>query len=230
MSRISLWYAGLSRRTRMIIAGAGIVVAVAVAILVIYMIMTPDQVEVRYGTIVRDPIDGHVWEDNTQTAWVDPGDAGNYRVEYIDKLSPEHEQQLAELQAQEAEEQQAVEESSGMEAIEAAVPADLVQDLQTLESNIQAMGQDVISGLELANQIAETKSALINVYNQVAAYPNIPETQHYKDQVLAALNKYIQACDIALEMIASGDFSRQLEAQALIDEATAILQGLVPTF
>jgi hypothetical protein len=214
----------------MLIAGAGIVVAVAVAVLVIYMIMTPDQVEVRYGTIVRDPIDGHVWEDNTQTAWVDASDAGNYKVEYIDKLSPEHEQQLAELQAQEAAEQQAVEESSGMEAIEAAVPSDLMQDLKTLESNIHTMGQDVISGLELANQIAETKSALVSVYNQVAEFPVIPEAQHYKDQTLTALNKYIQACDIALEMIASGDFSRQLEAQALMDEATAIFQSLIPSF
>ena len=214
----------------MLIAGAGIAAAVVVAVLVLYMIMTPDQVEVRYGTIVRDPIDGHVWEDNTQTAWVDPSEAGNYKVEYIDQLSEEHEQQLAEMQAEQAAEQQAVEESTGMEAIETAVPADLMQDLRTLESNIQVMGQDVISGLEMANQIAETKSALIATYNQIAEYPVIPEAQHYKDQTLAALNKYIQACDIALEMIASGDFSRQYEAQALVEEATAIIQDLIPTF
>jgi hypothetical protein len=213
----------------MFIAGAGIALAAVVAVLVIYMIMTPDQVEVRYGTIVRDPIDGHVWEDNTQTAWVDPSEAGNYKVEYIDKLSEEHEQMLAEAQAEQAEEQQAVEESTGLESLETTVPSDILQDLQTLQNNIQVMGQDVVTGFEMISEIAEMQSTLLTHYNQVASIPVPQEFESYKQQYLSAIEKAVAALDLYLKAIETGDTSLITEANALYQEAVAIIQDLGQT-
>ena len=124
MSGISYWYSGLSRRAKTAITVGGIVAAVIVAAVILYMVFTPEKVEVRYGTIVWDPIDGHVWEDNTQTIWVEASEAGNYTVERIEKLSPEHEEQVKKEQEELAAQQQQQDQSTGLEAMETAFPTD----------------------------------------------------------------------------------------------------------
>jgi len=226
MSRFSYWYSGLSRGAKTGITIGGIILAVVVAGAILYMVFTPEKVEVRYGTIVWDPIDGHIWEDNTQTIWVEASEAGNYRVERIEKLSPEHEEQQAQLQAELEKEQAAAEGTSGYESMAAVMPTDTIEDLQALQQDLDTMSQNVVSGMEMASQISELRSTLQTHYDQVAAYPAIPEIEQYKQQYLSAINMYIQACDWALKGIATADPSCITQAQTLYNEGTAIIQSL----
>jgi len=230
MNRITLWYAKLSRKGKIAIICTGVVIALAVSAVVAYMALVPRKVEVRYGTIVRDPIDGHVWEDNTKTVWVYPSEASNYRVEYIDQYSEEHAQQIAEKQAQRLEEQATLEESQGLEAMTYAVPQEQIQELETLQHNISVMGQDVLSGMEMANEISETKSLLVDYRNQAAVAPLPPELEHLRGEALQLFDLYITACDYYLQAIATADMSYVYEANNLIDQANQQLQNLVPSF
>jgi uncharacterized protein YwqG len=230
MNRITLWYARLSRRARISIICMGIAIAVIISALVAYMILVPKKVEVRYGTVVRDPLDGYVWEDHTQTALVNPSEAGNYRVEYIDKYSDEHAQQIEEEKAKKAEEQKELAESTGLEALTTAIPAQQMQDLQTLQQNIDVMGYDIIKGIEMANEISETKSMLVQYRNQVAVVELPPELEALRQQALTLFDMYISACDLYLQAIATGNLSLVDQANALIQEANSIMQGLIPTY
>jgi hypothetical protein len=226
MSRISYWYSGLGRGAKAAITTGGIALAMIVAIAILYMVLTPEKVEVRYGTITWDPIDGHVWEDNTQTIWVEASEVGNYRVERIEKLSPEHEAQIAEETERVEQERAQAEGSTGYENLEAVMPTSTLEDLNALQQDLDTMSQDVISGMEMANEISETRSTLQAHYDQIAAYQVIPEIDQYKQQYLSAISKYIQACDMVLKGIATGDQSCITQAQALYDEGTAIIQSL----
>ncbi|RJP35459.1 MAG: hypothetical protein C4536_00595 [Actinobacteria bacterium] len=230
MGRISYWYSGLSRGAKTAITVCGIAVAVIVAAVILYMVLTPEKVEVRYGTIVRDPIDGYVWENNTQTIWVNPSEAGNYRIEYIDKLSPEHEEQLKQEQEKIASEQQQLEESTGLEAMETAFPTDTLAQLNTLQQNIETMGQDIISGMEMANEIYEAQVTLMEYRNQVATMQLPPEFEGLRQQALQIFDMYIKACDLYLEAIASGDLTLVDQANALIQEASGMIQSLIPSY
>ena len=226
MSRMTYWYAGLSRKAKMAITAGGIALAVIVAVAILYMVLKPTKVEVRYGTIVWDPIDGHVWEDNTQTIWVDSSEAGNYTVERIEKLSPEHEAQMKAMEEELAQQEAQQEQSTGYESLEVVMDPDTLEDLNALQEDISVMSQDVISGMEMANEISQTRSTLQTHYDQIAAFAVIPEVEQYKQQYLSAISKYIQACDAALQGIATTDQSYIVQAQVLYNEGTAIIQGL----
>jgi hypothetical protein len=230
MNRLSHWYSGLSRGAKITITGLGIAIALAVIVIVAYMLLVPKQVEVRYGTIVRDPIDNHIWEDNTQTAWVNPSEAGDYRVEYVDKLSPEHEEQIKKEQEAIAQQQQQLEDSSGLEAMQSSIPTDTIADLNTLQQNVQVMGQDIISGMEMANEISEAKSTLVDYRNQVASMYLAPELEPLRQKALQVLDMYIGACDLYLQAIATGDLSHIDEANALIQQASEMIQSLIPSY
>jgi hypothetical protein len=228
MSRISYWYSGLGRGAKMAITIGGIALAALVAIAILYMVLTPEKVEVRYGTIVWDPIDGHVWEDNTQTIMVDASEAGNYRVERIEKLSPEHEEQIAQQKEEQAQREQELAQSTGYQAIESAFPSDTFAQLNTLQQNLETAGQDVLSGMEMANQIYVAQMTLLDYRNQVASIALPPELEGLRDQALHVFDLYISACDLYLDAIASGDLSLIDQANALIQEANGIVQGLIP--
>jgi len=237
MNRLTYWYSGLSHKTKIAITVGGIAVAVVVAAAILYMVFKPAMVEVRYGTIVWDPIDGHVWEDNTQTIWVEASEVGNYKVERIEKLSEEHQAQIEAKKKRIAEEEAKTEGATGLESITTAVPTNVMDDLRTLDQNLQTMSQDVISGLEAANEIKELRNSLQVHYDQVAAFPVIPEIEPYKQQYLSAISKYIQASDAVLQAIATADPTYMDQANALYSEATAIiqelgstLQGFIPAF
>jgi|GEM_PF-920282 len=229
MSRLTYWYSGLSRGAKTAMTIGGIALAVIAAVAILYMVLTPEKVEVRYGTIVWDPIDGHVWEDNTQTIWVEASEAGDYKVERIVQYSPEHEELIAKQKEELARQQQQQEGSAGYESMAAVMPTDTLEDLNALQQDLDTMSQDVISGLEMANEISQTRSTLQAHYDQIAAYEVIPEIEPYKQQYLSAISKYIQACDWVLKGIATADQSCITQAQVLYNEGTAIIQSLGAT-
>jgi hypothetical protein len=226
MSRISLWYLGLSRRSKIIFTVAAITVAFAAGIFVIYLMLAPQQVEVKNGTIVWDPVDGHIWEDNTETLWVDSSEASNYSVKYIIRYSPEHAEQLQIEQEAELAQREQLEESQGLEAITTYVPTQYLQDLATAEHNLAIMGQDIITGLDMANKLDEFKSGLQYWYDQIAATPAIPEVETYKQQALSAMQKAITAIDLYLQGISTANPVYFEQANALLREAAAIIQNL----
>ncbi|MBC7247356.1 MAG: hypothetical protein H5T73_06220 [Actinobacteria bacterium] len=229
MHRLTLWYANLSRGAKAgLWAGMGVLAAMIV-IAIAWMTLTPDKVMVRYGTIVRDPIDNYVWEDNTQTAWVDPSEAGNYKVEYVDRYSPEHEEQLRKEQEELAAKEEELAKSTGMQALETAIPSETFQDLNTLQKNIDVMGQDIITGMEMANEISRTKSTLVSYRNQVAGIALAPELEPMRQQVLQIFDLYIKACDLYMQAIATGDLALVDEANALIKQAGEAIQALMPS-
>lgn len=230
MKGISYWYSGLSGRTRTLITVGGAAAAVVLAVVILYLVFAPKKVEVRYGTIVRDPIDNYVWEDNTQTAWVNPSEAGDYRIEYIDKLSPEHEEQLRKEQEKLAQQQEKLEQATGLEAMETAFPTDTLAQLNTLQQNIEVMGQDIISGMQMANELYQAQSTLMDYRNQVASMPLPPEFETLRQQALQIFDMYIRACDLYIEAIATGDLSLVDQANALIQQASETIQSLIPSY
>lgn len=230
MRRLIIWYSNLSRRGKVLLWSALGLVAALVVVAIAWMVLSPDKVLVRYGTIVRDPIDNHVWEDNTQTAWVSPSEAANYRVEYIDRYSPEHEEQIRKEQEAAAAEQKELEESTGFQALETSIPAQTFEDLNTLQRNIEVMGQDIISGMEMASQISTIKATLVDYRNQVASLPLPAELEPLRQEALQIFDMYIKACDLYLQAIASGDLTLVDEANALIQAAAERIQALMPSY
>lgn len=230
MSRLTYWYSGLSRGAKTGITIGGIALAVVAAVAILYLVLTPEKVTVRYGTIVWDPIDGHVWEDNTQTIMVEASEAGNYKVERIEKLSPEHEEQQAQLKAEIEKERVEQEQVGTFGSIESAFPADTFAQLNALQQNIETAGQDIISGMEMANQIYTAQLTLIEYRNQAASLALPPELEGVRTQALQVLDMYINACDLYLDAIASGDLGLVDQANALIQEANSIVQGLIPSY
>lgn len=228
MNRLSLWYRGLGRNAKIAIVAVFTIVVLVVVGVVGYLVLVPQKVKVKYGTIVRDPVDGHVWSDNTKTAMVDPDKASKYRVEYVDKLSPEHEKELADQKAQLEAEKAKLEESKGLESVDVSVPAEQFGDIQALQQDIQSMGSEVVSGLEMAGQISATKSQLVDYRNQIAAVSLPAQLEPFKQQIIGIFDMYIQACDLYLQGIASADMTYIQQASDLASEATAKIQGLVP--
>ncbi len=224
MDRIRLWYKDLSGNGKALVAVAVAVVIIAIVGTIGFMILNPKKVQVRYGTIVRDPVDGHVWEDKTKTAYVNPSQAGNYRVEYIDKLSPEHEQQQAQ-QAQQAQQQQA---TPPIEALGNTLTSSQVQQIETLQGNVKTAGGEVLQGLKMASQINDTKANLVSYRNQIAALQLPAVLVPKQQQILSAFDMYIQACDLYLQGIANSDMSAIQQANNLIDQATQVIKSLIP--
>lgn len=228
MGLLTLWFSSLDRKWRRAIIAGAVILALAILAVAGYMIVVPKKVLVRYGTIVRDPVDGHVWEDNTQTIWVDPKDASNYQVEYIDLLSEENARKLAEQKAREAEEQAQLEQSQGVESLSLFMTDQQIKDIKTTQSNIETMGENIKSGLDVANEVNEMRSTLIQYRDYFASMNVPPELEPIKQQVIAIFNKYIQASTCYLQAIATGDLTYIDQANALIAEANSLLQSLMP--
>lgn len=230
MHRLTIWYSGLGRKGKVFLWTAVGLLAGVLLVVIAWMVLSQDKVLVRYGTIIRDPIDNHVWEDNTQTAWVSPSEAGNYRVEYIDRYSPEHEEQIRKEKEAAAAEEKEAERSTGLQSLQTYIPAQTFEDLNTLQRNIEVMGQDIISGMEMANQISNTKSTLVDYRNQAASMPLPPELEHLRQEALEIFDMYIRACDLYLRAIATGDLTLVNEANALIQAAAERIQALMPSY
>jgi hypothetical protein len=223
MDKIRRWYKGLSGSGKALVAVAVAVVIIAIVGSIGYMVLNPKKVQVRFGTIVRDPVDGHVWEDKTKTAYVNPSQAGNYRVEYIDKLSPEHEVQASQQQQQQQQQQQ-----PGLENLSSPISSNQVQQIENLQKNVQTAGSSVLTGLEMASKINETKASLVSYRNQIAALVLPAELVPKQQQIISAFDMYIQACDLYLQGIANSDMSAIQQANGLIDQATQTIRSLIP--
>ncbi len=224
MSKVYLWFIGLSRGKRALLTVGFSLFVIAVLAVSLYLVFVPRKVLVRYGTIVRDPIDGRVWSDNTKTAYVHPKDAPNYKIEYVDKYSPEHEKQLAEERARKEAEEKQKEEETGFEGIAVITGAELSAEMESVRENIESAGSSVVTGMQVASEISATKSSLIKTRNEIAAIPVPPQLQGVKNEVISCFDMYIRACDLYLEGIAEADLSKIAEAERLTKEATAKLQ------
>jgi hypothetical protein len=227
MRKLSLWYGGLGRSTKIALTSVFVIVVVILVAAIGYMLLHPKKVEVKYGTIVRDPIDGHVWSNNTKTAMVDPDKVGDYKVEYVDKYSPQHEKELEAQKASEQAQQQQLAQSQGLQSQSFVVPSDQTSVMQNIQQGVTQAGSSVITGMEMASQIGSTKSTLVSQRNQIAAIPVPAQFESLKQQTLQVFDKYIHACDLYLDGIATADMTKIEEAQNLVSEANAQMQSLL---
>lgn len=229
MYRFTMWYRGLSRTGRVAISVLGACLALGlIAVIAYFTFFRPRMVEVRDGTIVYDPVDGHVWEDNTVTLMVNEKDAGNYRVVRIEVLSPEHAAIKAAEEAAKAAEAQRLAESTGYEAVSGVMTEQDLANLQTLQKNLVTMGQDLITGLDMVNQLNESRNLLVSYRNQVAAMDMPPQFAALQNQALSIFDMYIAAVDSYLNYMAYMDPAYLEQAQQYLDQANAAWQSLVP--
>lgn len=225
MSKIYLWYIGLSRGKKAALTAVFFLMVIAILVVSLYLVFMPRKVMVRYGTIVRDPIDGRVWSDNTKTAFVPANQAANYKIEYVDKYSPEHEKQLAEERARREAEEKSKEEETGFEGLAFATGAEQLSSMESVRKSIESAGSSVVTGMQIASEISSTKSTLVRTRNEIAAIPVPVQLQGIKNEVISCFDMYIRACDLYLEGIANADLGKIAEAERLTREATARLQN-----
>jgi len=178
---------------------------------------------VRYGTIVRDPVDGHVWEDHTKTARVAENKADKYIVKYVDKLSPEHQQAEAQQQAQKAAEEAQMEQLQGLEKLGIPMTSQQLINLSIMLENIDVTGSNVVQGIELSNALSQTRLKLISYREQIAAMPMTAELSSFRERVLTIFDKYIQACDLYLQAMTEMNQSYMQQANVLVNEANALI-------
>ncbi len=225
MSRIYLWFIGLSSAKKAALTAGLAIVIIGILAVSLYLVFVPRKVLVRYGTIVRDPIDGRVWSDNTKTALVPSTEAASYKIEYVDKYSPEHEKQLAEERAQKEAEEKRREEETGFQGLAIASGAEQMSSMESVRQSIESAGSSVVTGMQLASEISSTKSTLVRTRNEIAAIPVPPQLQGVKNEVISCFDMYIRACDLYLEGIANADLAKIAEAERLTKEATSRLQN-----
>ena len=230
MSGITLWYAKLSHKARVGLLCGVIGLALLIVIMVAYMTLVPEKVQVRTGTIIRDPIDGHVWEDNTQTLMVNPSEVSNYHVEYEDRLSDEHQKELEAQKQQAAVERQKLEQATGVQAMQTVVPTQQMQDLQTVQKNMGVMSQEVVTGMDFANEIDQTRTSLKQFRNQVANTPLPAEVEPLRQDGLAIIDEAIQACTLTLEYIGTGNDAILQQATNLAQKAAEDWQKLISRY
>ncbi len=229
MNRLSLWWRGLSRKTRLALTvGAGALAALIAAVIVYFTFLAPNMVEVRTGTIVYDPVDGHVWEDDTETLMVSEDEAGNYTVVRIQKLSEEHaaikaaEEEAARKQAEE------LANATGYQAISGGLTEEDMANMARLQRDLTAMGEGLITGLEMVNQLYETRNVMASYRDQAAATTVPPELQDLKNQMIHVFDLYIAGIDSFIDYAASMDPASLAQGQAYLDEATSIIQNSIP--
>ncbi|MBN1288161.1 MAG: hypothetical protein JXA49_00795 [Actinobacteria bacterium] len=229
MNKISIWYANLSQeRKKQITAGAIILSIVALTVIGL-VLLVPRKVEVTYGKIVRDPYDGHIWEDESDyhTKTVSVKDAHKYKLEYENKLSPEHAQQKAEEDAQKAAEEAAA-QNSGLQDVPVVLTDQQVDDINTLQRNLKQVGPQVVTGFQMTNAIQESRNSLVTYRKQLENTPVPAEIDNMKNQTLQVFDKLIHACDLYISAIANADLNAFNQANALINEAFAQITAIVP--
>jgi hypothetical protein len=205
----------------MIVAGvAACLVGVGI---VGYILLVPGKVEVRYGTVVRDPVDGHVWEDHTKTVQVDSDKTDKYSVKYVDKLSPEHQQQQAQEEAQKAQKEAQMAQLNGIEKMGIPLTSQQLINLRVMLENVDVSGSNIIQGIELSNALSTTKSKLVGYRNQIAAMSVSAEVASFKGRALTIFDKYIQACDLYLLAMSEANQNYMYQANALVNEASALI-------
>ena len=228
MNGLSRWYHIRSHKSRKAIVVLGVAVSLAVVGIIGYPLLAPHKVNVRYGTIVRDPVDGHVWEDHTKTIRVNADKAGKYTVEYIDKLSPEHQQQAAQEKTQEAEKAAQAESTQVIEPATPLVTNEQLANMKTAQQSVDTVARSIIDGMKMLSGFVEAKNQMINYRNQIAAMPVAQEIEPAKQRLLLIFDKYIQASDLFIQAIVTADRSKATQADALVKEANAMVEDVLP--
>jgi hypothetical protein len=223
MDRIIHWYHTRGFRHRKAIVALGIIACLVGAGIIAYILMAPKKVEVRYGTVVRDPRDGRIWEDNTRTVKVDPDQTEKYEVKYVDKLSPEHAQQVAQEEAIKAQEEAELEKLKGVEKLGIPMTSQELINLRIMMENADISGENIVQGIELSNALSETRNKLIGYREQIAGMSTTAEVASFKERAVTIFDKYIQACDLYLKAISEADQSVLYQANALVNEASALI-------
>jgi len=223
------WYHTRGRKTRIGISALAVVACLVCVGIIGYMLLVPRKVEVRYGTIVRDPVDGHVWEDHTKTARVAENKADKYIVKYVDKLSPEHQQQEAQQQAQKSEEQTQAAMTQIIQPATPVVTEEQLQSMRNLQKSVDTIGQGVLDSMKILNGVVQIRPQLVNYRNQVAAMQVAPQLEPLKQKLLGVFDDYIQACDLYVQAVVTGNIDYAHQANALIGEAAATIKEFVPT-
>jgi len=225
MDRIIHWYHIRGFRHRKAIMTLGVIACLVGGGIISYILLVPVKVQVRYGTIVRDPVDGHVWEDHTKTIRVDSNKTDKYSVKFVDRLSPEHEQQLAQEKAQAAQSEAEQAKLQGYEKLGIPLSSQELINIQITLQNVDVSGTSVIQGIELSNTLSATKSKLVTYRNQVAAMRVAAELSSFKERILTIFDKYIQACDLYLLAMTEANQSYMEQANVLVNEASALIPG-----
>lgn len=230
MDRLAFWYAGLSHWKKRTMIAAGIAVAVLAVAAIAYVLLMPKKVEVTFGTIRWDPISGEIFSDDTQTITVDADKAADYKVVYEIQYNDEHAALIAAEEARLKAEADALAEQTGLQPVQMAFNTDTINDLNTLQRNIEVYSQQVLTGMEIANEWSATQATLINARDQLAAMP-VPEAlAGLKQQSIDIMNMYIDAIDCALQYVATGDQRYATQAQALAAQANSRMQALAAPF
>jgi hypothetical protein len=224
----SRWYHTRSHKSRKAIVALGVAVSLVAVGVVGYTLLVPHRVRVRYGTIVRDPVDGHVWEDHTKAIWVDANKAGKYTVKYVDKLSPAHKQQEAQQKTQEAQQAAEAESTQVIEPASPMVTDAQLANMRAAQKSVDTVAGSIIDGLKMLNGFVQAKAQMINYRNQIAATPVAPEIEPVKQRLLLIFDKYIQASDLYIQAIVTADMSKATQAEALVKEANAMVADVLP--
>jgi hypothetical protein len=229
VNKLKYWYRTRGRKTRLAVSALAVAACLVVVGIIGYMLLVPRRIEVRYGTIVRDPVDGHVWEDKTKTAVVDEGKAHNYTITYVDKLSPEHQKQQQEEQAQQAAEQTQAEMTQIVQPATPLITDAQLESMRNVEQSVDTVGQGILDGMKMLNGIVEIRPQLVNYRNQVANMSVAPQLEPLKQKLVGVFDDYIAACDLYVQAVVTGDVNYAHQANAKIAEATATIKDFVPT-
>jgi hypothetical protein len=222
------WYHTRSRKSKRIIVVLAVAATMVVAGVVGYTLFWPHKVEVRYGTVVRDPVDGHVWEDNTKTIWVDADKVTKYSVEYIDKLSPEHQQQAAQEKTQQAQEEAQAASTQVIEPIAPVITDAQLANMRAAKQSVDSVASSIIDGLKMLDGFVEAKNQMINYRNQIASTAVEPQVEPLKQKLLSIFDKYIQASELFIQAIVTPDLNKAAQAQVLVSEANAMVEEFTP--
>jgi hypothetical protein len=71
--------------------------------------------------------------------------------------------------------------------------------------------------------LSQTRNKLIGYRDQIAAMSTTAEVAAFKDRAVTIFNKYIQACDLYLQAMREFDQSLLYQANALVNEASAMI-------
>jgi hypothetical protein len=225
---LSYWYHTRNRKYRKTIIALAVAVIMVTVGLVGYTLLWPRKVEVRYGTIVRDPVDGHVWEDNTKTARVDADKARKYTVQYVDKLSPEHQNQEVKQENQKAQEAAEAESAQVVQPATPVITEEQLSNMRAAQQSVDSVAGSVIEGLRMLDGFVEAKNQMISYRNQIAATPVGAQVEPLKQRLLAIFDKYIQASDLYIQAIVTADLSKATQAEALVSEANSTVEKFLP--
>jgi hypothetical protein len=154
--------------------------------------------------------------------------AGKYTVEYIDKLSPEHQQQAAQEKTQEAEKAAQAESTQVIEPATPMVTDEQLANMRAAQQSVDTVARSIIDGMKMLDGFVEAKNQMINYRNQIAAMPVAPEIEPAKQRLLLIFDKYIQASDLFIQAIVTADMSKATQADALVKEANAMVEDVLP--